>query len=694
MTVSCQISKRLMLSLLLPACSYAISAAGPLYVSAVDNDDVYSVDRQTGVKSIIATFPAGSQVVDISLLNSNLAYVLANGASKYVYSLDLNTGSSQLITPTPIGSNANVSAIVIANSNTAYVTAYDQYIYTVNLNSGTSASVAFLPSAANGIALANETLGYVSCLDNNIYAVDLATGNSRLITQTPVGGGGAAINAIALASDAVGYVDEQNFNFVYSVDLVNGTWAQITPSAVTADGGFPTGMALDNTTGYVATYSDNTVVTVNLLTGSFAILTTDIPNAWAVGLLSQISTQGLSGNNLHLANYLNTNAPSYLVRTIGLQTTQLNQALESVAPTRNGFVTYASQNGYLAASQALSDHGRPNRFQKQLGKQSHNQQANAVGDIPASRYLVEQSDGLSPTLFAEASEATNPKHSKYCAWASPFGEYAKEKAQNQTPSFEMGVGGVVVGLDYLGRNQNIVGFGGAYVYTHVHEGNGAGYANLNQGYLTLYGTLHYSDWYFDLGLWGGYYSANNHRHIRFPGVDETAKATIQGWQLAPHFEVGYDRWWPQDSDAMWFGIEPFLMADWVANIEQGFNEHGAGSYNMGQKSRFASFFRGESGLRFHETATFSWGHLIFCEKGSYTYQKAFHTGAITAFLVGSPGTFTVNTLTGAQNLGVIELSMLYISSSGKAPYIDIRYQGEFGAHYQSHQGILEIGKNF
>ena len=115
---------------------------------------------------------------------------------------------------------------------------------------------------------------------------------------------------------------------------------------------------------------------------------------------------------------------------------------------------------------------------------------------------------------------------------------------------------------------------------------------------------------------------------------------------------------------------------------------------MAQKGRFCSLFRGETGLRFHQISEQDWGNLVFREKASYAYQKAFKTGNITAFLVGSPGTFTVSTLSGAQNLGVAELSMLFVFNNPNAPYVDFRYQGEFGSKYQSHQGMIEIGKDF
>lgn len=72
----------------------------------------------------------------------------------------------------------------------------------------------------------------------------------------------------------------------------------------------------------------------------------------------------------------------------------------------------------------------------------------------------------------------------------------------------------------------------------------------------------------------------------------------------------------------------------------------------------------------------------------------FHTGAVTALLVGVPSSFTVTTLTGAQNLGLVEFSMLFKPFKRTLPYVELRYQGEFGSRYQSHQGMLEIGKDF
>ncbi|HEX2578783.1 MAG TPA: autotransporter outer membrane beta-barrel domain-containing protein [Rhabdochlamydiaceae bacterium] len=371
-----------------------------------------------------------------------------------------------------------------------------------------------------------------------------------------------------------------------------------------------------------------------------------------------------------------------------MKTLILSSLISSVLYADNGIktnalTTYASQNGYLSSSQALTDHLRQKRF--------HPEQSTEKSiALLADQFLADASEtrfNQKPSRKAEATQE-EPQKEQQCGrdpfniWITPYGEYAK------TPTFNLGVGAALGGIEYTTEKKNVVGFGLAYVYTHVHKN--VGHGKVNQGFLTLYGTLNSSNWYVDLGIWGGYYNTFNQRKVS----GKTAKSSTYGWQTAPHFEIGYDGYWGCEDDLNWFGIEPFLSGDWVANWEHGLREHGAGSFDIRQKGRFCSEIRAETGLRLYQIATCSWGQVVFREKTSYAYQKTFRTGSIQATLLGSPGSFTVNTLTGAQNLGVIELSMLFIHYDPEKPYVDLRYQGEFGAKYQSHQLMLELGTNF
>jgi hypothetical protein len=92
--------------------------------------------------------------------------------------------------------------------------------------------------------------------------------------------------------------------------------------------------------------------------------------------------------------------------------------------------------------------------------------------------------------------------------------------------------------------------------------------------------------------------------------------------------------------------------------------------------------------------SFNTWRLILEEKGSYVYKKPFKVGTVNAFLVGSPGSFTVETFTSAQNLGIAEMSFIFQPKNQRYPYGSISYQGEFGEGYQSHQMLFETSWDF
>lgn len=667
-----------------------VSAQSVGFTAGSLDNNIYAIDLQSGLYSAIKSgLPNPS---DLAVANANTAYILGSGDGN-IYALNLNNNSLSLVTPTPLPAADNLTAIALANNNTAYVTGnVSNTIYSVNLQSGAFSSIANIAGnpGLDDIAIKNTTTAYTIGVNNNtIYLVNLQTGASSVVATIP---GSPEIDGIALANSTTAYVTGAGDSTVRVVDLQTGA-----SSIVTTILGGPTlaGISIDGTTAYTVSNNDF-VYAVNLVDGSVTRLAV-FPFAVGIkgiALFMQVPTQGLSGNNRKFAKYLNKNAPIDVVREFALLNKGLASALESAAPTRNAFMTYASQNAYVAASQVVSDHTRGRRIHQQMASREF-----IASEFSSDELLVDASDTAGqisfcrkPVIYPKAR--CEKKNDPYTFWVTPFGEYAQGKSQNQTPGFNIGLGGVLAAFELNREDEDLIGFGAAYVYDHVHEDNGAGHANVNQGFLTVYGTSNENNWYFDLGLWGGYYHGNNQRNISFPGVKATAKSNVHGWQIAPHIEVGYDGFNFPDNERNWFGIEPFLMGDWIANWEHGFKEHGAGSLNIGQKERFCSLLRGETGLRFNEIAQYDWGQLVFREKISYAAQRAFHTGTITGFLVGFPGSFTVKTLTETQNLGVGELSMVFIFNNPNAPYIDIRYEGEFGSRFQSHLVMLEIGKDF
>ncbi len=397
---------------------------------------------------------------------------------------------------------------------------------------------------------------------------------------------------------------------------------------------------------------------------------------------------GFSSNVDKMNDYLDSNDAVLARVQQYIHDLKVPDRVAASLPARLGFATFGSQNAFLASSQAVTDHLDQKRFAPQARKSTKSTKY-AANSVDVDELLVNASENMGRSKKCESK----PCHSKghLTGWLSPFGEYAHEKPQPDVAAFSFDVGGAIAGLDYNTVDNDVIGFGGAYVFTHVWEDANAGDANINQGFLGVYTLLHAMDWYFNMSLWGGYYHTNNTRNIL---TFATTQSTTHGWQLAPHAEIGYEGYVSRVCAQQWFGVGPFILADWVANWEHGFKEHGGGLLNMQINGRFCSLLRGETGLRFHETVSCSWGDVVFQQKGSYAYQKMFGTGTITSSFVGASSTFTVNTLIYAQNLGVFEFSVLFKPIDHKWPFGNIRYQGEFGSRYQSHQGIVEIGKDF
>ena len=390
-------------------------------------------------------------------------------------------------------------------------------------------------------------------------------------------------------------------------------------------------------------------------------------------LLSQIPTEGLTHNNLHLANYFNQYAPDtafYFVPSV--LNGSLAQALEAAAPTRHAFDLFAADNAFFALSQSFSSHA-DNSHRYATFQEKHCDEKKRV-QRKSKRVRQEPDCGLSRRPFQ--------------FWGHVLGAVSYNKSQHQTPSFRPLTGGVILGFEVLGGHHDSYGFGGAYSYTDLHQKQGRGGSKINQEYLFVYGLWNKGSFYGNGALWGGVFQIKNRRHIALTSFDFTATSRPKGWQLAPHVEFGYQKSFSITT------IDPFIALDWVNNWQGRYEEKGGGPLNFGQKSHHSSFLRGETGLKVSQAVEFNSWRVIFQEKAAYACRKPFGVGEVQAYLVDSPGSFTVTTLPTPKNVGVAGAKVSFESIDPRFPQGGIAYQGEFGSGYQSHQGSLSLEWNF
>ncbi|MBP7074449.1 MAG: autotransporter domain-containing protein [Rhabdochlamydiaceae bacterium] len=571
----------------------------------------------------------------------------------------------------------------------------DAFAATVTIGSSSFTPITPLPSPGTILAVAiNDAqqilIGGIGAL-NNAYAARVVFGDVvDLSSSLPENG---FINDIAINSSGFGVIGGEDVGNLIgyaallppsgdpiSLDIPATSITSVSINtfnqAVIAgtNGSLPWAAIVD---------SNGTLVALNLSSlGSGSINSCAINNT-----LSQVPTNSLSGNSLILAKYLNANAPQlnfYLTPSTYAGT--LPDAFKSLAPTRNMFgVTTASaaafvlNNSFSSYSQATRTHIGLSRTREIVN----------TDDFAPDELYASAGELAYGSRWRETEEAGQEASCKYELWATALGSLAYQKAQHDTPAFNPTTGALIVGFDGKTSSRSRVGVGASYAFTHVHVKENAGWSNINQEFLFTYALWSSDTLFFDAALWAGLFQFSHVRKIHMTGFEFKNKSHPKGWQLVPHFEIGYDF----NSSTQNVTYEPFIMFDWANNWQSSYKESGS-PFRFGQKHHYSSLLRSELGTRFYQTIAYDTWHLVIEEKISYVNRKPFNMGNGRFFVVGAPDTFTVETLTTPQNLGAIELSFLFESNKPCKPYTFIDYKGEFGSMYQLHLLVLTLGWNF
>jgi hypothetical protein len=633
-------------------------------------------------------------VTGIAFYN-NVGYASEDDGYIYTFNPLISGTTSRWTTNTP-GAQAEGVAFF---GNTGYLTsALHGFVYTFNpLVSGTVAQLTttappfVAPSGVGGLTFYND-LGWLAGSDA-IYTFDPIVSGS--ITQwTATLSGGVHANDVAFLGTTGYLAASDGLVYTFSSTVSGGVATPLTTATVSGEGQAEC-LAFYNNIGYFGA-DDGFIYTFSpFVSGSITQWTTDNPasdEAFAIAFFTPtpapspthaISLKGLHRQVLTVATHFNQAASAAVLDLFsGLTGGALIQAIESACPARLACPVFAADNALFGVSGVVEKHVRNHHFAR----------SRMAGSPRLSSQLAD-SKLADASLLSLKTSKKNPiaceQESLYSVWIEGLGLFTHEHAQDQIAAFKTTTGGVVAGIEGYGTRSNLIGGGLAYTYTNLKLEEGMGHAAVNQEYAVLYASFQpSSQFYADVAIWGGLYQVNNTRRISMPGFHGTAESHPKGWQLSPHLELGYD------FPGCVFSVEPFAMFDWVNNWERQFSEHGAGILDMKQKRQYSSLLRSEVGLRFYQSAQFCWGQLVVQEKASYVNKALFHVGTVTAFLIGAPGSFTVETLTRNQNLAVVEMELLFEPVNKKRPYGSVSYQGEFFSGYVSNQVMLEIGKSF
>jgi outer membrane autotransporter protein len=275
-------------------------------------------------------------------------------------------------------------------------------------------------------------------------------------------------------------------------------------------------------------------------------------------------------------------------------------------------------------------------------------------------------------------------------WAEGLGEFIHQDAESENPSYFSGTGGLLLGFDYYGNREGLLGVAICYARNHIHQGQHAGKDSIDFYAATAYGAAYLGKGYVEFGLAGAVNKFYNKRHVQFAGFDATAKSSHWGIQAVPHAAAGYD------FNFDWGTLEPFVSMDCDFLFQQAFSEHGAGALNMHQRSSWAALLRSEIGLHAYEVWNTRVGDFVLRETLSYVNKEPFHVGYIQANILGfSPPGFTVNSFTNNQSFIAPGVQLFYRAHNGI--FSSISYMGEFqggDGRYMSNNILAKIGAYF
>jgi uncharacterized protein with beta-barrel porin domain len=602
---------------------------------------------------------------------------------------------------------------------------------TVNFNPGSSETITitgsigddsaatlpgpgYNPGVSAGGAIQLIGTGTVALSGANTYSgsTTISAGtlsvNGSIVSPVTVGASGTlkgtgsvassvAVNGILSPGNSIGTltVDSVTFNSgsIFNVEIDPASSSQL---IVTTGDTIVNSGAILQVAETVGSYVDGTQYTVLTANGSsftggnlFAVqstlpgfsyaLSTDATHLYlqliATPSPSHLSTAGLTGNNLIVADYLNSlsdYAPlSDVLSELGsLSFDELNQALEAIDPARNTYATFALQNTAFTLSSIISARTNAVRFAQKISEEGTESLAALIAGPIMSR--AEKKQGVS-----------------YSLWTSAFGSFIHQKAQDQTPAFSTNSEGALIGFEEYETENAILGATIGYVNINLTDQQHLGHQETNDYVASLYGDIRGSNAFVNMAVWGGYHTTKSRRNVFFPGFNEIATSKNHGWQIIPHLLFGYD--FDKIGRAT---IELFAQIDWAVNFESGFQETGAGVLNMNQKGNDSSLLRSELGAASFQTFNQENGSIfVIKEKLSYVNKKTFGTGSATAAILGAPGgLFNVETLTGLQNLVAPALELFYQTASNV--FVSATYEGEFGSGYTSNSVLAKIGKAF
>lgn len=168
-------------------------------------------------------------------------------------------------------------------------------------------------------------------------------------------------------------------------------------------------------------------------------------------------------------------------------------------------------------------------------------------------------------------------------WLKPFGSWSDQDNKNGIVGYSADTYGVVAGVDSIFFDDLRLGIAGSYGNTDVDSNDGRQNLNVNTYQAIFYGSYsvtHATEVNFQVD--GGYNTSDASRDMDFGGLNETATADYDGWNL--HLGAGIGHSFDLTTSTT---LLPSARIDYAYVENEGYREKGAGALNLNVASQDA-----------------------------------------------------------------------------------------------------------
>ncbi len=170
----------------------------------------------------------------------------------------------------------------------------------------------------------------------------------------------------------------------------------------------------------------------------------------------------------------------------------------------------------------------------------------------------------------------------------PFSVFLDQDSTTKFTGFQAQAVGAQFGMDRMFGSNWIFGLGGAYSHSFLDFDKGLGGGDIDSFRLGPYASYFIEDLYLDGSVSFGYHLNKTNREVEFGGIDRTAKADYDAYDLSASAGAGYEL------DLGRWTLTPTASVQYTCYRNESFEESGAGAagldvYSQTQQSLLSRF---------------------------------------------------------------------------------------------------------